>query len=132
MSKGTETFAFESESWDECVDQTFVLTVPFRQRDPELLQILNEVRKGTHAITPETIERLRGTQDTNLSELSGDVIPTKLHSHNRRVDSINAEELNRLPGDSIVYEADDWGANKQHLLQLDKNCMATQRLELKV
>ena len=51
------------------------------------------------------------------------MVPTTLHSHNREVDSINAQELRKLGGSPASYGAEDWYENNFHKTQLEKNCM---------
>jgi ATP-dependent DNA helicase PIF1 len=128
VGSGRERFAFESEGWAEALEESFILTVPFRQSDPELLRILNEVRNGT--VSRPSTERLRSTQHHNL-ERAG-MVPTTLHSHNRDVDSINSQELQKLHGcETVTYEAEDWCENSFHKGQLEKNCLVERRISLK-
>jgi ATP-dependent DNA helicase PIF1 len=127
VGSGGVHFAFESEGWAEALDESFILTIPFRQSDPELLRILNEVRNGT--VTQPTVERLRSTQHNNLEE-SG-MVPTTLHSHNREVDSINMKELQKLHCETRTYAAEDWYENSFHKGQLEKNCLVERSVSLK-
>jgi len=50
--EGNDTFAFESKSWKKVVEYTFELTQVFRQKDPEFIRMLAEIRVGK--VTPET------------------------------------------------------------------------------
>ena len=43
---GSVKFAFEAEMWPEIIKKTFNLTKVFRQRDPEFVDMLNEMRFG--------------------------------------------------------------------------------------
>ena len=43
---GSVKFAFEAQTWPEIVKKTFNLTKVFRQRDPEFVDMLNEMRFG--------------------------------------------------------------------------------------
>eukprot|EP00112_Aurelia_sp_Birch-Aquarium-sp1_P026555 Seg949.6 transcript_id=Seg949.6/GoldUCD/mRNA.D3Y31 product="ATP-dependent DNA helicase RRM3" protein_id=Seg949.6/GoldUCD/D3Y31 len=38
-------FYFKSPKWSECIEANLELTTIFRQKDPELLELLNEIRK---------------------------------------------------------------------------------------
>ena len=39
-------FAFEADTWPQIIKKTFNLTKVFRQRDPEFVDMLNEMRFG--------------------------------------------------------------------------------------
>ena len=43
---GNVKFAFEAETWPDIIKKTFNLTKVFRQRDPEFVDMLNEMRFG--------------------------------------------------------------------------------------
>lgn len=48
VTKGSAAvkFAFEAEMWPQTIKKTFNLTKVFRQRDPEFVDMLNEMRFG--------------------------------------------------------------------------------------
>ena len=59
------------------------------------------------------------------------IIPTKLHTHNINVDSINDFELNKLPGQMFTFTMESKG-RKTLVDALKKSCLAPEVLRLKV
>lgn len=59
VTKGSQgvKFAFEAQMWPETVKKTFNLTKVFRQRDPEFVDMLNEMRFGR--LSEESIAKFR-------------------------------------------------------------------------
>ncbi len=59
VTKGSQgvKFAFEAQLWSETVKKTFNLTKVFRQRDPEFVDMLNEMRFGR--LSEESIAKFR-------------------------------------------------------------------------
>jgi ATP-dependent DNA helicase PIF1 len=93
-------FAFESPKWAETFkpENHIELKTFFRQRDPEFIKILMEVRKGE--LCQESIDK--------LIELVGkekpDVI-TKIYPTRSKVESINKLMFDRLPDTPHVFNA---------------------------
>lgn len=58
-------------------------------------------------------------------------IHTRLYTHRADVDKENQDRLKGLQGPAIVYKAQDTGST-QSKAWLDKNCIASSRLELKL
>ena len=48
VTRGSQAvkFAFEADMWPQTIQKTFNLTKVFRQRDPEFVDMLNEMRFG--------------------------------------------------------------------------------------
>jgi len=57
--------------------------------------------------------------------------PTKLHTHNINVDTINDFELNKLPGQMFMFQMESKG-RKAFVEALKKSCLAPEVLRLKV
>jgi ATP-dependent DNA helicase PIF1 len=107
-------FLFSSAVWSKVVRTTLLLTVVHRQREPELLQMLESVREGR--VTPQALATIRATERNSLSNAQG-VEPTKLFAHNHDVDVINAQHLALLPQPQFEQQAVDSGLTcllKQH------------------
>ena len=64
---GSVKFAFEAEMWREIIKKTFNLTKVFRQRDPEFVNMLNEMRFGELSQKSvakfKTLSREKGYED---------------------------------------------------------------------
>lgn len=100
----TGEFCFQHPKWAttfksaDCIElKTF-----FRQKDPEYISILQEVRRGT--ISAGNIELLqkrlmRGT----VPETRNGVIPTKLFPVRSKVETINETSYAKLEGEERVY-----------------------------
>ena len=57
---GSVKFAFEAQTWPEIVKKTFNLTKVFRQRDPEFVDMLNEMRFGR--LSAQSIAKFRSLE----------------------------------------------------------------------
>jgi len=95
-------FSFESPKWLETFrkENHIELTTFFRQRDPQFIEILMEVRKGE--LTESSIDK--------LIELVGKEKPseeciTKIYPTRSKVESINKMMFDRLPGEAHVFNA---------------------------
>lgn len=101
---GSDNFTFEAQSWDESVNETFVLEENVRQSgDVKWREILADIRLGM--ISEEAEEILKSRVDVDVS-VDG-VIPTKLYSRNIDVDRVNDEALDILASqnpDLIFHE----------------------------
>ncbi len=119
-------FAYKSESWKKMNLKICYLEEQYRQKDASLVKILNDIRKN--CMTEESLVCLKNRQDKNLTCL---IEPTKLHTHNINVDTINDFELNGLKGEITVFKMEDKG--KRNLVEtLKKSCLAPEMLRLKV
>ncbi|RLV89578.1 ATP-dependent DNA helicase PIF1 [Spathaspora sp. JA1] len=99
-------FAFESEAWQETIEETFILQEIFRQKgDQTFIDMLNEMRYGN--ITPDTITKFR--ELSRPFECPDWIEPTQLYATRYEVDNANQSRLNKLPGEKIEYFAQDGG-----------------------
>jgi ATP-dependent DNA helicase PIF1 len=137
----TQVFLFETELWKSLDLDTFLLTKVHRQQsDPEFVELLQRVRVGQ--ITPEDEQRLKAKVHDPLKDMKArGILPTRLFSLNRDVDSLNEAELKKLPGNAIKYqmtsgmvggEGIDPDTVRKKRLFLTKNCNASAELELKL
>ena len=116
--------------WPSAVPCSVVLKTAFRQRDGGFIALLNDIRTGSPS--EKTLSALRSSLrprsdaagsacGKHAASGSSSLVATKLFSRNAEVDAVNARELERLPGNSITFEALDSG-DESHLATLAKNC----------
>lgn len=102
--KKRPTYLFESEAWQELIGTTHVyeLREVFRQKDPEFLTALSELRVGK--LTPTS----RGFFDKlSSTTFPPDTETVHIYTTRNRAAVINAERLLRLPGPTKTYQAVD-------------------------
>ena len=98
-------FCFKSPKWNSCVDVCLKLTHVFRQKDPELLLLLNEIRRGG-TLSPtahQLLDRLKRPVDSNNEKVF-------LYPLRREVNEKNDEILKSLPSAQYASKAKDTGA----------------------
>ena len=127
VSKNDEEACFihKSKVWQNMDLSICYLDEQYRQADDQFAQILNAIRedKVTEEIKDILTTRFR-------KEVPMHIRPTKLYTHNMDVDSINDNELARIPGSSKAYNMRFTGP-KALVEGLQKSCLAPQRLILK-
>ena len=117
-------FAFESRAWDSGKFLTCYLTEQHRQEDELLLGLLNAIRKND-------VDESHYTLLSEQTEIAfTDIEPTKLFTHNSDVDSMNLSRLRELDTEKVIFKMESKG-NKQHLVNLVKNCLSPEVLELR-
>ena len=91
----TNSFCFDAESWNKCISKKNIVYFDknFRQGDVVFQNILGEIRHGK--VSDETMDILKTRVDVELVNEFG-ILPTKIFSLNRDVDSENERELNKL------------------------------------
>ncbi|XP_021706378.1 ATP-dependent DNA helicase PIF1-like [Aedes aegypti] len=119
-------FSFETKAWQECVQQSFELTVVHRQKDSNFVSILNSIRIGR--VTPQIRDTLTATSKQRI-EMEG-ILATQLCSHTNDADLINQSKLNNLSGEEKAYHAIDSDAYMTK--QLDQQVQAPGKLVLKL
>ncbi len=118
-------FANESNAWGKMNIRVCYLNEQFRQNDSILSGVLNEVRAGS--VSEETMNILRSRYNKTLD---GDIVPTRLYTHNMDVDALNDTELEKLSGDSVVFDMESSG--RGNLVEtLKKSVLAPSVLRLK-
>eukprot|EP00873_Tetraselmis_striata_P007290 jgi/Tetstr1/427554/TSEL_017680.t1 len=120
-------FAFESDAWPTAVHHHVVLSRVMRQKgDTALIDVLNEVRWG--ALSAASLTAL-GSCHRPLPNNNG-ILPTRLYCTNKDVDKENATELDRLPGETLLYRAEAAGGGPAADM-LERSCPAPAELRLK-
>ena len=128
----SDNFCFEANSWTKCIDHTVYLTEIMRQKDLEFQECLNEVRIGK--LSKKTKKLLKSRLNLKLTNEFG-ILPTKLYSTNRSVDSLNDTELDKLSETNVeFFEYDmDIRYSKKNEIAIDmykKFCNAPETIQL--
>lgn len=118
-------FAYSSEIWKRMDLKICYLSEQHRQKDNELMGVLNAIRKGS--VTEKTKEILHFHKDKVFPT---HIQPVELFTHNVDVDGMNNRELSKIPGKAYAYNMRAHGRKK--LIEfLRKSCLAPERLILK-
>lgn len=119
-------FAHLSEAWEELNPKICYLTEQHRQVGDELLDLLEAMRRG------EVNELHEAALQERLKEQRpGDLVVTRLYSHNMDVDSINNRHLKDILQDAKRYTMQTSGQVPK-IDSLIKSVLAPEVLELKV
>lgn len=128
VSRGFDTvdFVHLSSAWAELNPKICYLTEQHRQIGDELLDLLEAMRRGEVNELHESAlaERL-------CEQRPGDLVVTRLYSHNMDVDSINSKHLRDILETSEVYTMQTNGQAAK-VEQLVKSVLAPETLELKI
>nr|CAH7752689.1 unnamed protein product [Callosobruchus chinensis] len=119
-------FCFKTKAWDCCMFNTFELKRVHRQTDDKFIKILNKIRIGR--VDQEVNDALTTTSKQAI-ERDG-ILATRLCSHTKDADIINESKLKALPGDSILFEAQDSVPGTTSML--DQQTPVSSKLVLKV
>ncbi len=120
-------FCFQSNAWRELNPKPIMLKTVFRQEDKDFVKLLNNIRFGK--IDEDDILTLKSR--INLPDKISAIKPTILASHNAQVDAINQTYLKQIVGNSQVFAA-KFSGDSSKIDFLRKNCLAAEKLELKV
>ncbi|MFA6797228.1 MAG: AAA family ATPase [Candidatus Paceibacterota bacterium] len=126
MGEKESHFSYKSETWKKLDLKICYLEEQYRQKDANFLKILNDIRRN--CISDETRECLKSRHNKVLDCA---IEPTKLHTHNINVDTINDCELNKLKGEMVTYTMESKG-RKPLVEALKKSCLAPEILRLKI
>ena len=119
------SFAYTSEIWQNMDLQICYLDEQYRQKlEDNLMQVLNDIRQNE--ISEQTRTYLKERQLVKPRK----IIPTKLYTHNREVDSLNLQELDKIGGFPRIYQMKSTGT-KKIAESLRKGCLAMEELRLK-
>ncbi len=119
-------FAFTSKIWQEINPIICYLSEQHRQEDKIFLEILSSLRRNTITEVHRSLLEKRCLSDSE--SLSQNI--TKLFTHNEDVDRINLSELERILGETHVFEMTCSG-RKSLVEQLKKGCLSPEKLLLK-
>ncbi|GLJ34342.1 hypothetical protein SUGI_0690540 [Cryptomeria japonica] len=106
-------FAFQADCWDECFDKQIELKHVFRQSERDLIDMLQEIRKGLQ--NPLTLAKLNHCHGPPVAE-DGSVV--RLYPRNEDVRRENEEKLKLLGQSIVTFTALDTGKEQaKKLLQ---------------
>ncbi len=118
-------FAYQAEIWKNMDLQICYLSDQYRQDlEDDLLSILKDIRQNE--ISKKTQELLRKRQKIKQEK----IVPTKLYTHNKEVDRLNFEQLEKIKGFPQIYQMQCSGTKKLSET-LKKSCLAMEELQLK-
>ncbi len=117
-------YCFLSKSWNRCIDCHLRLTTIHRQKEPELLTLLSEIKKGgeLNATAHCLLNVVKSSDKSNI-----DLQTVYLYPRVSEVTLKNLEILKTLPGEEFVSKAHDTGSEREKL----KNCPYPEKLVLK-
>ncbi len=94
-------YFFDAKVFDEVDIQLVKLKTIFRQNDPEFVEVLNRVR--VNKVDDKVLDVLNQRVDPHFESSSNNEYIT-LTTTNRRADTKNLHELERIPNSSRIYE----------------------------
>ena len=127
INKKSEQICFinKSKVWNDMNLKVCYLQEQYRQDDDTLVEMLNNIRNND--VGEKVLAPLRTRY---RKKIEGDILPTKLYTHNVDIDDINEAELEKIDGELKVYEMTTKG--KKNLVEsLKKSCLAPETLKLK-
>ena len=110
------SFVFESAAWGKMNFVKIKLERVWRQRDPDFVHLLRELRLGS--ISDENFAKLEACN--RPLDVSDDILPTKLYPHRRSVDSENKKFFDQLGGAIVQYNAIDFCSSEKARSYLGK------------
>lgn len=122
---GEAKFVWQTQLWQKMDLKVCYLEEKFRQDDDVLITILEEIRAG--AVSENSMEVFRSRYK---KKLANNFSPTKLYTHNADVDKINDAEVDKLPGEPVVFEANTKGS-KKNLEKIFKGSLVAEQVKLK-
>jgi ATP-dependent exoDNAse (exonuclease V) alpha subunit len=128
VARGKEDgrFVLEADIWSAMNLKICYLEEQYRQEDKNFYKILNSLRSR------QDLEKVKKSLMVRMNkEIKVDITPTKLYTHNLDVDSYNNREINKLEGESMIYDMRFNGV-KSLTEKLQSGCLAPVRLELKI
>ncbi|CUA74311.1 hypothetical protein RSOLAG22IIIB_11134 [Rhizoctonia solani] len=96
-------FAFRAQSWKRALPTMITLTEVFRQKQPELINMLNDMRVGR--ISEETARLFRSLSRPVV--YPDGIRPTEILPLRRQVQASNQVQLDQLPGKLVAFDAQD-------------------------
>ena len=92
-------FLFECPLFRECVTESLILTECYRQKDQSFVELLGRMRLGE--CTPEDIAVLQSRVGVNIEQHG--ILPTELFPTNKDVDQLNADKLEQINTQPIIF-----------------------------
>jgi ATP-dependent DNA helicase PIF1 len=119
-------YAFDSPSWDKLGVKIHYLTKVFRQKDLAFSTALGMLRIG---MMDQCTKNFFNARFKAVDE-NPEILPVTIVAKNETADRINRENLDKLEGEMITYNAIDKGNDKA--LRLLEKSLIPKTLELKV
>lgn len=128
---GSTRFCFEAKAWTSAIPNTINLTKVYRQKDPILAGMLNEIREGN--VTMTTVETFRKLSRPLETDSRNPIMPTELYPLRREADAANAVRMQKLIGPAHIYNALEGGLMKDPEIRnrLLNDCIAPKSIVLK-
>lgn len=125
VSTGEPDFPHKSNAWRELNPVICYLHEQYRSEDPELLGVLGAIRaRDLEEAHFSALSERTATEGTDTSRM------TKLYTHNKDVDEINAEMLAQIDDEEVRFVMR--GSGRDQLVEsLVKGCLAPEQLVLK-
>eukprot|EP00727_Mastigamoeba_balamuthi_P006975 m51a1_g2899 putative dna repair and recombination protein pif1 (681) ;mRNA; f:463991-469006 len=100
---------FESDKWHTCLPNYVVLRTIFRQKDDVFVRLLNELRFGICSERTLTILRTVTCTDAERASQQEPAFPrTRLYPTNREANACNEANLESMPGELKMSEAQQY------------------------
>ncbi len=120
-----DDFAFSSRSWKDAKVIVCYLSEQHRNQNSELFEILSAARNNNLKDVHFEMLKSRITLASNLKN------ETKLFTHNKDVDILNKEKLEKLSGKKHVFNMVSKG-NPTMAASIARGCLSPEILELKI
>ncbi len=118
-------FVYESQSWKEMDIKICYLTRQFRQNEDDIMEVLQNIRDNK--VDENTFALLDDAKDRVLEDY---IEPTRLFTHNAKVDIINKKKLDKIEGEARAFYMEDDGVDAV-VNALKNGCLAPEELLLK-
>ena len=117
-------FACDATAWGSLHLIPCYLSEQHRQEDKKFLDFLSAVRRAEVTPVHRALlkERFAGRAREGVTEL---------YSHNANVDTLNGEQLRKLPGTARQFQMGSWGSERL-VAGLKRGCLSPEVLSLKV
>lgn len=98
-------YAFQTVCWRDAAFVCRELTTVFRQSEVAMVSALTKIRRGE--LDDEVRAFVAACARREFPPEEDEIKPTVLYARNRDVDTENESSLGALPGDAIVFDAED-------------------------
>jgi hypothetical protein len=125
--KGGDEVAYvdSSDAWRIMDIRVCYLSEQYRADDMTLERVLEEIRSG--GVSTATLEMF---EEMNGMKVKRDITPTRLYTHNKDVDAVNEEELEKI--DNQLFEYDMKTSGRANVVAgMVKSILAPETLQLK-
>jgi len=126
MGERESFFSYKSSAWKDLNMKICYLEEQHRQKDKDFLKVLNDIRGN--CVDEDTLLILRGRHNQKTKQ---NIEPTRLHTHNINVDTINDVELAKISGQTFIFNMEEKG-RRPLVESLKRSCLAPEILKLKI